>query len=103
MFWVSVKSKRSRGYISYVKRIFSAEECLCGLVREGNALNDGKGLCQLGRQYRSLCLAMTWQGVVGLEPERLFSGTPSESPRCRSTSRRRLAPEIHDMIREATV
>ena len=33
----------------------------------------------------------------------LSSGAPSESPRCRITSRRRLAPEIHDMIREATV
>ena len=33
----------------------------------------------------------------------LIDRAPSESPRCRSASRRILAPEIHEMIREATV
>ena len=54
-----LKSKRFREYNFYVKRIFSAKECLRRMVREGNALNDGKGLCQLGRQYGNLCLALT--------------------------------------------
>jgi hypothetical protein len=44
MFDMSVAVKYAERHVSYIKRIFPAKECFCGMVRESNTLDNGKGL-----------------------------------------------------------